>query len=159
MPLLSIRKAQMTVFERALLLPWLEMEIQALYPEECGAMGSIELKRFVVEAVQRAEQLDIPGSDCLAYLAMEISFGKGFTDDPSNKWARDALPGDRDSRMQRLRRAGMFKLAEQLEHERRQENARLEDEKAAQEREARLKAASLGEGESAEIETRSPAGE
>jgi hypothetical protein len=120
---LTIRPAQMRVLEDARLQEWLRVEIQKLFPKECAALGPDGLSRFVSESEGRAKRLDLTRNDLLPYLSMEICFGAGFVENPPNEWARKALQGPVEGRMQRLRRAGIFQLGERVERERRQQAA------------------------------------
>lgn len=78
--------------------------------------------------MKRARNREFTRDDLLPYLAMEICFGEAF-EDPANEWARQALRGPSAGRMQRLRRAGIFRLAARVERERRQQAAWAEAER------------------------------
>jgi len=126
---LTIRPAQMRVLQEAFLIEWLHAELKKLFPKECAARGPAGLERFVSGGVKRARDREFTRDDLLPYLAMEICFGEAFLEDPANEWARQALHGPSAGRMQRLRRAGIFRLAARVERERRQQAAWAEAER------------------------------
>lgn len=121
--LLIIRPAQMRVLDDAVLTEWVSVEIQKLFPKECAALGPAGLVRFISESANRAGRLELTRDDLLPYLSMEICFGAAFVEDPPNEWARKAVAGPVQGRMQRLRRAGIFELGARVERERRQQAA------------------------------------
>jgi hypothetical protein len=120
MAYLTIRDAQMATLVDAFQLTWLCSEIEALYPVECRQMGADGVRRFVDASRSRARGLGLTSRDDLSYVALEITFGEGFIEQP---WAREALPGDVESLMPRLRHAAIFRLAAIAENEQRQEDA------------------------------------
>jgi hypothetical protein len=113
----------MRVLQEAFLIEWLHAELKKLFPKECAARGPAGLERFVAEGVKRAREREFTRDNLLPYLAMEICFGEAFLEHPENEWARQALRGPSAGRMQRLRRAGIFRLAARVERERRQQAA------------------------------------
>jgi hypothetical protein len=121
--MLIIRDAQMRVLKDAFLLEWVRAELKRLFPKRCATEGPAGLNRFISEGLSRAHRLEMTRNDLLPYLSMEICFGEAFLDDPANGWARQALEGPLSGRMQRLRRAGIYRLAARVERERRQEAA------------------------------------
>lgn len=120
---LIIRAAQIRVLDEAFLIEWLRAELKKLFPKQCGAKGPAGLNRFVSAGIARAHQLELTRNDLLPYLSMEMCFGEAFLDDRANGWARQALEGPLSGRMQRLRRAGIYRLAARVERERRQQAA------------------------------------
>lgn len=126
---LIIRPPQMRALREAFLTEWLHAELKKLFPKACAARGPAGLERFVTEGVRRAREREFTRDDLLPYLAMEICFGEAFLEDPANEWARQALRGPAVRRMQRLRRAGIFRLAARVERERRQKAAWAEAER------------------------------
>jgi hypothetical protein len=120
---LIIRAAQMRVLEEAFLIEWVRAELKKLFPKQCAAKGPAGLRRFISEGQARAHRLELTRNDLLPYLSMEICFGEAFLDDPADGWARQALEGPLSGRMQRLRRAGIYRLAARVERERRQQAA------------------------------------
>jgi hypothetical protein len=118
----------MAVLEEAFLIRWLHSELQMLFPRECAGRGPAGLEDLVSNGVHRARLLELTRDDLLPYLAMEMCFGEAFLEDPTNEWARQALAEPGAGRMQRLRRAGIFRLAKRVERDRRQQAAWAEAE-------------------------------
>ena len=115
-----IRPAQMRVLEEEFLLQWLHAQVRGLFPKECAALGPGGLGRFVSAGVKRARDCEFTRDDLLPYLSLEICYGEAFLEE---EWARQAMSGPSAGRMQRLRRAGIFRLAARAERERRQQTA------------------------------------
>jgi hypothetical protein len=121
---LKIRTEQMAILDESFLREWCRGELIKLFPQRCAALGRTGLVKFIAAGATRAHKLQLKRDDLLPYLSMEICFGEDFVAAESNRWARQALEGPIETRMQRLRRAGIFRLAERVETERRQKAAR-----------------------------------
>jgi len=121
---LTIRAVQMGILDDAFLGEWVRSELLQLFPKPCGSWTRDRMSHFIASGAKRSRDLQLTRNDLLPYLCMEISFGEDFVNDEANLWARQALQGPVETRMQRLRRAAVFYLAERVERERRQKNAR-----------------------------------
>jgi hypothetical protein len=143
---LIIRDAQMRVLADAFLVEWVRNELKKLFPKQCAAKGPPGLGRFISEGLARAHRLELTRNDLLPYLSLEMCFGEAFLDDPANGWARQALEGPLSGRVQRLRRAGIYRLAARVERERRQQAA-WEEARAQQEAERQAELAADNQNE------------
>jgi cytochrome P450 len=132
---LTIRRPQMAALSDASERLWLRKEIEALYPAECESMGVPDVVRFVQESRARAQALKFTTAEFLSFLALELCFGEKFLDSPEHAWARKALSqsttGTAADRMERLRHAAFYRLAEGIEQERRQQNVYLDAQETA----------------------------
>jgi hypothetical protein len=120
MALLTIRDAQIAALTDALESRWLRSEIAALYPARCAAMGADGVARFIEDSCARARRYGFGPDHRLSYVGLEIAFGETFMQEA---WAQQALAGDAETAMQRLREAAIFRLAAIAEDEQRQEEA------------------------------------
>ena len=132
MPILTMRQSQMAALADAAELCWLRKEIETLYPAECQTMTVQGVVRFVQESRARAKSFDFSSAELLSYLALELSFGEKFLDDPAQSWAREVLgkstADTAAERMKRLRLAGIYRLAGMIEQDVRQQNVNLDAE-------------------------------
>jgi uncharacterized protein (DUF924 family) len=119
-PLLKIRDAQMSALTDVVVTSWLRTEIEALFPAKSAVMGAQALERFVTAGTERARRYGFTSRDYLSFLSLEMTFGEDFM---RENWARQALEGEPDTAMQRLRHEAIFLLAKQAEDAERQEEA------------------------------------
>jgi hypothetical protein len=113
--LLRIRDEQIRVLSRAALHPWLVARVSRLLPQECASRGPRALDETVRDASARGRRLGFGDDELLSFVTLELLFGPDFEDAERNAWAREALAdpaGLPDDRMQRLREAAVFHLAE-----------------------------------------------
>jgi hypothetical protein len=122
--MLTIRIQQTEILGESLTYEWARGQLEKLFPKRCASMGRDCLVEFVQEGAKRAKKLGLRRDDLLPYLSMEICFGVDFVMAERNIWARKALEGPAENRMHRLRRAGVFRLAERVETDRRRKAAR-----------------------------------
>jgi hypothetical protein len=120
---LTIRQSQMAVLTQAFQVSWLRSQLEKLYPAECEEMGPRGVSRLISGGLARATALGFGPKEYLSYLALEICFGQKFA---KEDWAVKAMDGPETGKMDRLRRAGIFRLARLAEREQRHLDAQRE---------------------------------
>jgi hypothetical protein len=116
--MITIRDKQMKVLADALLPAWLDIKLRELFPEECAVVGPSGWTRLIEEGIRRARVMGFGPDQFLPYLSLEVCFGAGFRENPENDWARQAWADGQGSpaeRVERLRRAAIFHIADLAE--------------------------------------------
>lgn len=115
---LVIRDEQARVLARVALYSWVAERVSRLLPRQSASLGPRRLELVVRDAATRAVDLGFGDDELLSYVTLELVFGAGFVAHDRNGWAREAL-ADRaasaEDRIQRLREAAVFHLAERRE--------------------------------------------
>ena len=116
--MLVIRREQMAALSsnmRTSFEPRVMRHLKKNFPEQCKALGDVQLREFVDYGVQRASDHGfITEADTCKYIDLMFVFGRDFDMDPDLPWAVTILHdprlfGSRD-RMDRLFDAAMEKL-------------------------------------------------
>jgi hypothetical protein len=130
--MLTIRDKQMKVLADVRLPAWLYTKLRELFPEEFATVGPSGWTRLIEEGTRRARKLGLGPDQFLPYLSLEVCFGEDFQEKPENDWARQAWADGQGSpaeRVERLRRAAIFRIASLAEADLR--NKAVEQENAA----------------------------
>jgi hypothetical protein len=121
--MLTIRKEQMSEFERALLRASAESVlafVREQQPEACARFGETEVRNMVAKCLRKAREHHIASyADILRYINVMYALGCDFESDPEYPWAREIMTHPRlrpEAKINRL-------VARTLEHLRTLEQA------------------------------------
>jgi len=96
---------------------WLVVQAKKLLPGVCALRGDAEIGRTIADCTERARGRGFGDDELLSFVTLELLFGPRFDDEARNPWAQPALSGSGSAadRMQELREAAVFHLAERGE--------------------------------------------
>jgi hypothetical protein len=127
--MLTIRDQQMRVLEKAFLPDWLDRSLRELFPEEFAGTPPSDWHHLIQDGMARTRKLGLGPDQFLPYLSLEVCFGVDFLENPECDWARQVWAdgqGTPAERIERLRRAAIFRLADLAEAELRERAAEKE---------------------------------